>query len=214
MSGGHTVGGGGSPSHHSAPGEGRQPRLPPSGPAATSSHPENPGVRETADGAEPAGCLPPWSSSIPVQGRASHPDPLYTSPERPRPTGPRLPAVRPPSGPSKAAFTSPHVSAVAAGTTTLSDVRVPPAAPSSAARPVPFTPLPPKPREGGGSGLRRGEDRPAGRGEGGGGLRRRRAGARAPVLLPHLPGAACALPRAEAPSLPKAAARTRVHSPA
>lgn len=147
-----TVGGGGRPSHHPAPGEGRQPRLPPGGPAATSSHPENPGVRETADGAEPAGCLPRWSSSIPVQGRASHPDPLYTSPERPRPTGPRLPAVRPPSGPSKAAFTSPLVSAAAAGTTTLSVVRVPPAAPSSAAGPVPFTPLPPKPREGGGSG--------------------------------------------------------------
>lgn len=149
-----TVGGGGRPSHHPAPGEGRQPRLPPGGPAATSSHPEKPGVRGAADGAEPA--RPPMPSALVLQhpgpGPGLVPGPSLDQPGTPRPTGRRLRAVRPPSGPSKAAFPSPHVSAAAAGTTTLSDVRVPPAAQSSAAGPVPFTPPPPKPREGGGSG--------------------------------------------------------------
>lgn len=133
----------------------------------------------------------------PGPGPGLAPGPSLDQPGTPRPTGPRLPAVRPPSGPSKAAFASPHVSAAAAGTTTLSGVRVPPAAQSSAvgrARPVHSAAAAAEAQggrreRGGGSGLRRGEDRPAGRGEGGGGLRRRRpAGARAPVSPPSRRG--------------------------
>lgn len=93
----------------------------------------------------------PMVLSHPVLG----PAPTSTLPgSAPAPTprpGPRLLAARPPAGPYEAALASPpHVSAGRAGTT-LPGARVPPAAPRSAAGPVPFTPRPPEPREGGGS---------------------------------------------------------------
>lgn len=96
-------------------------------------------------------CPLPHGSRIPSSARPPHrPSPGSAPAPTPRP-GPRLLAARQPAGPYEAALASPpHVSADRAGTT-LPGARVPPTAPRSAAGPVPFTPQPPEPREGGGS---------------------------------------------------------------
>nr|XP_021512427.1 atherin-like [Meriones unguiculatus] len=205
-----TRGGGGRPSHHPAPGEGRPPRLPPGGPAATSSPPGAPGSGKAADGAEPARCLPPRSSSIPVPGRASHPDPPLDTADRGSPPSGRPRAPRRPPSPH---LTSP-----------------PPPPPEQQLCQTPESHPPPRAlRSGPSRSLRRrrspgraegtGRRERAGEGRGPHGRKRRGRGrpeeeeaaaggsARARPL-----GAACALPRAEAPSRPEAAARTRVHS--
>lgn len=212
-----TVGGGGRPSHHPAPGEGRQPGLPPGGPAATNKPQAT--RRTRVSRRRPTALSPPdaFRPSAPAsRSRAGPRTPTLSGPARStsNPPGPRLPAVRPPSGPSNAAFTSPQVSAAVPEQQLCQTPESHP--PPRALRPGPSRSLRRRRSPGRAEGTGRREQ--AGEGRGPHGRKRRGRGrteeeaasgsARARPL-----GAACALPRAEAPSLPKAAARARVHRP-
>lgn len=196
---------------------GANPASRPAAPPRRASHTENPG-----SGRRPTSLSPPdaFRPGAPASwSRAGPRTPTLSEPVRStsQPPGPRLPAVRPPPGPPKAAFTSPHVSAAVPEQQLCQTPESHP--PPRALRPGPSRSLcrrrSPGRAEGTGrrerSGLGRGEDRKAGRGEGGGGLRRRRpAGARAPG-----PSARRARSRGRRRLLcPRWRRRARVHRPA
>lgn len=150
-----TVGGGGRPSHHPAPGEGRQPRLPPGGPAATNKPQAT--RRTRVSRRRPTALSPPdaFRPSAPAsRSRAGPRTPTLSGPARSTSNPPRTaaPGRQAALGPLECRLHLTSGLRGRAGTTTLSDAGVPPAAQSSAPGPVPFTPPPPKPREGGGNG--------------------------------------------------------------
>lgn len=186
---------------------GANPASRPAAPPRRASHTENPG-----SGRRPTALSPPEPSAPVLQ----HPGPGPGLAPRPslepvrstsKPPGPRLPAVRPPPGSPKAAFTSPHVSAAVPEQQLCQTPESHP--PPRALRPGPSRSLRRRRSPGRAEGTGRRER--AGEGRGPHGRKRRGRGrteeeatggsARARPL-----GAACALPRTEAPSLPKAAA--------
>lgn len=106
-----TVGGGGRLSHHPPQVRGANPASRPAAPPRRASHTESRVSRRRPTALSPPDAFRPGAPAS--RSRAGPRTPTLSGPARstPKPLGPRLSAVRPPSGPSKAAFILPHVSA-------------------------------------------------------------------------------------------------------